>query len=242
VSAVNIACTTRNEIFVVTDAASYLSDGTIAKLGAKLKTVDHWPGIITGRGPTLELEFLQYYFSDRFATFDDLLSGIEADFTTITKDGTVKDVELILAGISTRGAESYVIYPDDEVAPGTTAEAAGDPTNVKPIGCKLIRLPPSVNAPFISDAMYDQSGYNGIDQAASDEAIIAALRHAIECQRHEKHPGVEAHKIGGYAHLSHVTKTGVTQTVLCEWPEDQLGECITPARINWTAWRAKHRQ
>src|SRR4051794_28655043 len=136
-SAVNVVCTSapRNEIFLVTDAAYYLPDGVISKLSSKVVVAPNWKGVITGRGPSLELDCLQRFFAPRYDDFDELVNDIQEEFSDFASEVDLGNVELIVAGFSAaRGcAESYVLYPSDSLPTGATPETDG----IKPQSCQL---------------------------------------------------------------------------------------------------------
>jgi hypothetical protein len=80
----------------------------------------------------------------------------------------------------------------------------------------------------------------GFDVDASPEEVIKGLRITIEAQRHDEHPGLDRHYIGGCAQLTTITPTGIQQRILTRWDEDKIGELIRPRTIDWAKWRAEH--
>jgi hypothetical protein len=68
------------------------------------------------------------------------------------------------------------------------------------------------------------------------------LLHILEVQRQNKGGHYKFHLVGGFALLTTITKDGITQRVVHVWPEDKVGEVITPAPVNWPQWRAKHKR
>ena len=63
------------------------------------------------------------------------------------------------------------------------------------------------------------------------------LLHLMEIQRHEEVEG--AHWVGGGAFLTSVDrKRVVTQRVVHRWKEDEVGEFIRPAPIDYDQWLA----
>ena len=111
---------------------------------------------------------------------------------------------------------------------------------------KLIELdgftahPPPAEHPAKCGLSFAVSNADDISDAMNAELD---LLHMLEMQRRNKmalRPGMpEAYWVGGLALLTTINESGVTQRVVHRWNEDQIGEPITPASINWQAWRAE---
>ncbi len=76
------------------------------------------------------------------------------------------------------------------------------------------------------------AGWSVDDENDMDPEI--GLLHLMEIQRHEEIDG--RHWVGGGAFLTSIDRSGVTQRVAHQWPEDCVGEFISPLPIDYRAW------
>jgi hypothetical protein len=247
-SAVNIICQPRHGcLHIVTDSASYV-DGIVDGLGCpKVLTVPAWPGAITGRGPALAGAIVGETLSCKFPTFDEAVAGAEEvlpgileRFSDIFSTPYPDRLQVVIAGWSSerRQPESYVFNASEAAAPGATQEEIEANAHYL-VGSKLVRLSNAISAPVLSEKITKESGFAGFDVDASPEEVIKALRITIEAQRHDEHPGLDRHYIGGSAQLTTITPAGVQQRILTRWKEDKIGELIRPRPIDWAKWRAE---
>jgi len=60
-----------------------------------------------------------------------------------------------------------------------------------------MHLSNAISAPVLSEKITKESGFAGFDVNADPEEVIKCLRITIEAQRHDEHPGLDRHYIGG---------------------------------------------
>jgi hypothetical protein len=123
-------------------------------------------------------------------------------------------------------------------AEGEDAAAA-----VMPEEGKLCPLPLGVNLPSVPhDDIVRALGREITTSEEADRSIEDYALAVLELQRRQKHQAVEEsaaeHIVGGLAQLTTVAKDGATSRIMQRWP-DAIGERITPAPIDWSAWRAE---
>jgi hypothetical protein len=190
--------------------------------------------------------------SRTFQTFDALLDGGAARLRRLVEqydEFFPPELEMIVAGWS--GArdepEAYVINTCDQTPDGIDPEqldalrSSGKDIYL-PEPFQFCRLPNAVTGPMLTGDIEARSGFGGIDVNDTPQNVIAALRFAIECQRHDIPPSIipggGTHFVGGLAQLTTVTPDEIAQRVLDRWP-DKIGEAIQPGPIDWPKWRAE---
>lgn len=249
-TAINIVCSQRHSIAqIVADAATYeTATGIVRRFAPKVTIVSHWPGVITGRGNIWALGNIAEDIGERFWTFDNAVSEIESSLNEIISPYGVlaQNIELVICGWSDARMrpESYMICPSGDLPPGVTQETI-DAGGIAPRALELMRLPNSVVGPMIEDGgAMAAAGFPGIDSDWAPARVRAGLRAAIEVQRRTKFDGGDGagYWVGGFATLTIVTQDTVSESVLCRWPEDKIGERIAPLPIDWSRFRREQLQ
>lgn len=243
-TAINIVCVKRlNALFVVADAARYRPDGVAVGFGTKIFTVPHWPGVVALRGAAVASPIVGDELAEKFATFDELVDGIEGVLPEIIRAWSLQNqhVELLIGGWSReRGApESYVIETTSEL-PVATTEADAAQAEHLPAPFTLHSLPACVDGPAVTDMeLIIAANWEGVDVNAPAETIAWSMQKFIEIQRQAVwSDGI--HWIGGFAQLATVTPGGVSQKILTRWPEDRRGELLKPTPIDWKEWHKEN--
>ncbi|MFK4522197.1 hypothetical protein ABIF90_000178 [Bradyrhizobium japonicum] len=226
-------------IHVVTDAASYDRNGVLAGFVPKFYTVPGWPGGIAIRGMTLATPILGYELTARFPAFDDLIESIEIVLPSIINHWQLTNhVEMLLVGFSESrgGPESYVIETTNQTPVGVPEGTKGD---YLPEPFTLQRLPNVIVGPMIPGEVIMDAWFEGLSENDEPTVLKNKLRKVIEMQRHALFDdGI--HWIGGYAQHTVISREGISQCLLQQWPEDRIGHRIKPAPIDWPRWNVKH--
>jgi hypothetical protein len=172
-----------------------------------------------------------------------MVAGIESGLRLYAEmykfDGWGDDVpEFVIGGWSAERArpEIYSIAISDRVGPWVRMDVAN---NVVPEAYRLKMTNSSIIAsPSFHGPVADAGEFLGLRSETSVEATIADLRIAIEVQRQfQANDGV--HYIGAFGEVMIVRRGSIEQRLLCRWPDDKIGEKITPAPIDWPALRAR---
>lgn len=222
----------RGLLHVASDAAMYRRDQVVVSFGTKVMAVAHWPGVITNTGISSATTVLGAMLADRFETFDEMLIGSEAALPSMIEEcAPVAGAEVILAGISTvHGPAAFSFRTDDSLPPVAPSEQQ---LARLPPPLRLARLPNVVMTP-IPDDQIEPANYEGIDVDAPTELIIWSIRKLLEMQRCMKLPdGIGS--IGGFGHLTTVSREGITERMLQQWP-DETGDVLQPIPIDWAEW------
>ncbi len=243
-TAVNCVCQPQhNCLDIVTDAASYTPAGVLVGVGTKVFTEPNWPGAIAGRGTAIAVPLLGAALSLSFATFDAMIEKIEEVLPgMVSYYGIEGHAELIIAGFSVArgGPEAYVIETSDAQPVGIDAAAAhqAKANGFLPDQFKLQRLPNIVVGPPPANDIIIKANFTGFTIEDDPAFVVAGLAKMIEMQRQSKfRDGVCW--IGGHAQIITINADGVHQRILQRWPEDQIGEPMTPAPVDWSTWPAK---
>lgn len=240
-SANNILCLPQHKaVLVASDTAVYTRDGIIVDFRSKIWPVDHWPGIVTGRGTAIAAQLLAPALADLFSTFDDLVAGIEKALPLmVAETGVALEYEMLIAGWSKarQAPECYMIQTAEMTLADNTADeidAARQSGFILP-PYTLSQMPAQISGPPLrTDATIDVS-FDGFPVDGPLEDIARVLHLTIEAQRQQPDRN-GFYWVGGEAELASVTPAGVEMSVLEEW-EDEIGELVKPAPIDWTEFR-----
>lgn len=245
-SAIN-CINTRDAAHIVTDACWYDTEGVVLKIGPKQFSLPHLPAVIATRGSGYAPPIFGHEFGTRFATFDELVEGVEEAtvdvhnaYLGMFEECGNPDVEIIIAGYSaSRGSCAAYMIKTAELDDATRREA--DRLNiVVPEAFQLLALPGVTMGPQIEAEALREAGLH-FDLTRDDcAALHAKAITLLELQREicvsyaEGMPMI--HGVGGFAQIGTVTKEGVQQSILHRWP-DKLGVEIEPEEIDWAARR-----
>jgi hypothetical protein len=236
----------RSACHILVDAASYFESGIVADLIDKCRAIPELHCAMTTLGP---VGWQQIIFDaireGGFSSFDDLVTGFESLMVEVFEyhQESVSSLpcvatEVWIAGWSQRRQrpEGYTIWLEDraEFEKRRLSESTGDrnPFEIRPLSNVAVHVNPTPTGEALANAFF-RSG------VLDTEVLIPEvdLLHIMEIQRHWPFDDGK-YKIGGYALLTSIDESGVTQRRIQEWPEDKVGELIRPKPIDWVRWRA----
>ena len=172
------------------------------------------------------------------------MAGIETYLREVTEAyGFDKWGELVpyfyLAGWSAdRGRpELYFISVSSQLASWIDDS---NPNDHKPTAYVLETAPfgYACSPPVWGCAEAKRGGFSGFRSKAPATTLIGDLLIQIEYQRREKDLFGRC-TVGGFGELTIVRPASIEQYIFCRWPEDKIGEKITPTPIDWTELRAR---
>jgi hypothetical protein len=235
----------REAVHILCDGAGYDSEGTVRAVMSKAFAIPHLAAVIATRGSAVALPLIGTRLSALFSSFDDLVSGIEAELPKI-----VEDSETFFALSGAASTELAVIGWSDQNNSGMAFTIqTGDVSDTRPEyadleqpeSFKLVERPDAFALPAPSAEIMRVAAHGFLD--ADIEKLVPAvdLLHIMEMQRQSlvEYNGLDIYVVGGLALLSTVTRGGtITQRVIHRWPEDRIGEDIRPEPIDdWKQWR-----
>ncbi|MBI5260258.1 MAG: hypothetical protein HY852_00385 [Bradyrhizobium sp.] len=238
-----------DSIHMMTDAVSYLLDGTVMATNlTKATTMATLSAAISCPGPSS----FQRMFADRveraFDSFDDLVEYGEhwlADtFEDLAAEHRASDAMSTIYLIGWHDGENrpggYVanFWTDASTQMAVVlkesgvdlAAVASERGKLKPIGEGLIN-----GTPMPSHEWLDRAGFELRDAAEYDPSVD--LLHLAEIARQEL-DGDGKSWVGGKAVLTSIERGQIAQRVIHRWKEDVVGSPIVPAPVDWAEWRA----
>lgn len=213
-----------DDVVVLTDGASYDSDGVVVGLVNKVAAFPHLNAALTANGPAFFLALLAARIHDAFTSFDELVAGIvdrvrqsvRADKSFFDQVGGTRFV-LYVAGISeSRGPEAWMLASED----GDGFRA----WHLEPLGQGIIK-------PASSDFMADLHEIPGM--TTDPDEFDPATHGLMIMEEQRRRPweivgaGQNRHIIGGFVQFTAVSREGIEARILQRWP-DRIGEKITP--------------
>lgn len=224
----------------VTDGAIYREGEGVVAFGTKVRTIPHWPGMLTTAGNSAAASLFADDLSEQFPTFDEFVERAATDLHKLAKivaDWGLSHASVLVAGVSeNRGPESYTFQTDLELPPGTSqAEAQANPYFADAF--RLVKLPNVCMTPVPPPEISMAADYEGIDVEASPELVVWSMRKMLAMQRAMQLPN-DIGGIGGFATLTTVSAGGIEQRVIQRWPADQVGAPLQPDIVDWRAWHA----
>lgn len=228
----------REHIHILTDAAVYTAKKVIA-FANKVLTIPHFPLAITTAGSAGATPWLALELAQHFSGWDDLIDNPSPRLPGIVaRCGIEIGTDVMIVGVSkTRGPEAYSFRLNDEL-PLTSCreEVEASPYWASSPG-ELVKLPDLIMTP-VPSCQVAAAHYEGIDLDAEPADVIWGMRKIVNMQRQIDLPGIGG--IGGHALLTTLSIDGVTQGVVETWSEDQIGETLCPAKIDWKKWHAEN--
>jgi hypothetical protein len=234
----------REAVHLLCDGAGYDTNGTVRAVMSKAIAIPHLAAVISTRGPAVSLPFVATRLSPLFSTFDELVSGIEAELPKIIDDSEelfaisgATSTELAIIGWSEKDntGKAFTIQTGD--VDDTRPEYAGVE---QPQPYKLVERPNAYVLPAPSPEIMQEAGFRGDSDI---EKLVPAIDMLLimEMQRRSlvDYNGLDIYAVGGLALLSTVARGGtITQKVIHRWPEDKIGQDIEPDPIDdWKQWR-----
>jgi hypothetical protein len=246
-TAINTVTTTA-AAHLITDGVAYLPDGTLLGLGTKTFTAPHLPMALAARGISVAPFLIGPMMVGIYATFDDLVAGIEDTLPYIFDEylaqfpvagasscddlAGLKVLELVIAGWSEarQAGEAYMIRTHEI---NLNADRVDGGIPVVPAAFQLVRLDSIVACPFpLPSAMASRPPID-LDPSYDEVRLRRGLIELMELQRASLYPPMlpgrtERHIVGGFAQMTTVTREGIYQKIIHRWPEDRVGEKIKP--------------
>jgi hypothetical protein len=229
-----------NAVHLLCDGAGYDTEGTVRAVMSKAFAIPHLAAVIATRGSAVALPFMGTRLSALFSSFDELVSGIEAELPKIVGDSEAlfelsgaTSTELAVIGWSDK-SNSFTIQTGDAT---DTRDEYADFEQPEPF--KLVCRPDAFALPAPSAEIMRAAEFRG---DADIEKLVPEidLLEIMELQRQSliEFNGQEIHLVGGLALLSTVTRGGtITQRVIHRWA-DTIGRPIEPEEItDWKQWR-----
>jgi hypothetical protein len=226
----------------------HLAVGLVAGFLDKCRAIPELQCAVTTLGPTAWQEIIFTAIREAFTSFDDLKAGIEpllheifdyhSDSVTYQgKLGNAADVWIIGWSAQRQAPEGFTIGLCDLAEYEERAKENPDarrPFQIDPLSSLGINFSPCPTGQQLAEARFPTS------LAATEELIPEVdLLQLMEVQRRLPYrDDAPWHFIGGYAVLTSVDKSGVTQQRIHEWP-DEVGQLIEPGPIDWLRWRAE---
>ncbi|MFK4507085.1 hypothetical protein LPJ38_26800 [Bradyrhizobium daqingense] len=213
-----VASRKHNRVFIATDAASYLDDGTITEFKSKIRAIPEWPAVITGRGNAFGLGIAARELQKRAANFDELVGIASRELPLIVEQFRLdRPFELSLAGFFRgRPMVFFIRTPGDHNSMGDWPPYLICPVAVNSTAC----------CPRPSDELIAASGYIEPKPDDEPEAIERGLRKLLELQRRtlaeDSFP-----RVGGWADLTTISPDGIEQRTFHHWPEDRVGHRLS---------------
>jgi hypothetical protein len=226
----------RGLLHVLTDAAHY-RDGAVVSFANKSATLPQWPGIVTATGSAFNTTLFRSGLAEKFATWDEMIAGAEAELPQMVKDYGLSWSTVVLAGISKeRGPEIYQ-FSNDAPLPAHISQEEVDACPYFGTPYKLMRLPDVIMTPPVPAETVVAADFEGIDVEADPELVVWSMRKHLVMQRYMPLPD-DIGGIGGFAELTTISAEGVTQRVIDRWPEDKVGAPLHHGSIDWDRWHA----
>lgn len=209
-----VASKKHNCIWVATDAAAYLDDGTITEFKSKIRAVPEWPAVITGRGNSFGIDTAARELTNRAANFDDLIGIVSRELPLIVEQFKLdRPFELNLAGFfNGRPMVFFITTPNEHDSSGI----GWPPYLICPVG-------PTFFGPWPSDALITEARFVAPGPDDTPENIVRGLRALIELQRQTPAEDDGYPRVGGFAELTIVKPDGIDREILCQWPQDRVG-------------------
>ncbi len=199
-----------DEIFVYTDGATYLPDGTLIGSGPKISLAPHLPAVISSRGPMLLHEAFTG-LAGQFDSYDTIkasAASIAAEAIKFLPQQDVRGGQIVVAGFTNDGlADSYCVQRNDT-------------------GFEVQQLGPVFMRPADIDFSIEAVAARRLEVASNSETVVIGL---CEMQRFMPCPvdGGAVPIVGCFLQKTVIRKSGITTSVIKRW-SDILGEKIRP--------------
>ena len=226
----------RDAVHFVTDAAHYDLEGVVVAVESKICELHRSGCVFSTRGSNWSTQFLEWMLS-RCESFDEILrvlpgvmSAIDTAFLTFASDipPRMRHYIITVAGWSEK-AQRVTTAMACTYSKGDAADTEGwsahdfygqyTPVYVPAV----ITIPPVALDDALGRAVDDTDDWvQAMDPASDGLAIFEQQRRFIST-----YADSVRYIVGGFAELTTVTRTGITRTVLKEYP-DRVGELIAP--------------
>jgi hypothetical protein len=198
-------------------------------------------------GPAEFIPLFAYHVAGVFNRFDDVVKYGEKYlpqiFERVAEESRGGDAStsLYIAGWlqdEDRGAVYCMeLWTDESSRHDQIMANSANSAAVESIRSKLIEQRGLCGTPIPDRPLLDAAGFVIRDNDDRYDPEVDLL-HLIEVQRHEKIE--DGYWVGGKAMLTTINRQGIAQRVLHHWEADEVGKPISPAPMDWKAWRAAH--
>jgi len=219
----------RDRAIMMTDAAMYTPQGVIVGFGQKAVAMPRQRAVIACRGAQKVTALLAMELSITYPSFDAMAENAEADLRTYHEQHLMElaalgmqDINVVVAGWSDRINGPAGFYYD------STVDVFG-------------MVDGFVGGPLINDEELDN--LHSIECEIDVDVAVAdfdPIRHGIPFMEAQRRMRIEVSDIadpisivGGHILLTDVTRDGVSQRVIHEWP-DEVGAPIEPVPFKAT--------
>lgn len=201
------------------------------------------------RGPENLAILAAHEIEPNFESFDQLAGSLESFARAFYERHEARclstgqpETEMVVVGWSNArsAAEGYLI----RMAPEKSAferEPAFAASNMAAPSFTKLELDELCGAPDVS---FEEMRDSGFPFRPIPELDAVDLLHMFHLQRLKVCPPLETrkwfHAVGGFALLTTVRENETTQRILARFPEDTVGELISPKPIDWPVWFKKH--
>lgn len=219
-----------DRVALVTDALAYTSDGLIMNFVMKYYPIPNWPALVAARGSYAASLLFGFEMTHRFCDFDTFIARAE-DEVPILHDEFLPQLgsdenaalELYFLGWShaRRSAEAYFMQTHE----GARGLNEDEKPRLEIDPYKLFKIDNLVISPIIRSEEDKEKLSPLILDLNSKE-----LAKLLEIQRRQTFlmESEARHIVGGWATVATVDESGVQMRKICEWPEDEIGEYVTP--------------
>jgi hypothetical protein len=237
-----IALLQRNSVHLLTDAAAYFEDGTIGRFRDKCQAIPELQCAFTTIGSTKWSDIILAAVCENFASFDEIKAGIEPlmrdIFEAHRNEATWPGNEGIVyfigwsKALAKPEALTVMFHDVDEI------KKRFGPNVPPPFKIDFIDVMTHTPCPTAAELEEARLPFSlkSMTLSARDELTPLDLLHLMEVQRRVTRGN---HIVGGWATLTSIDASGVSQRRLHTWKEDKVGEMIKPLPIDWVAWRAE---
>lgn len=240
-----------DSIHLLSDGAVYDADGVVRFIRPKTFALPHLRAFIGTRGPDRSTDLIGFALASLHRTFDELVDGIEEGLPEICaacadqlKGAASGRIELMIVGWSSerQSFEAYMIATRE----ADWSAEAGD--GIEQLGVGAYALTPIADWLVISPALSEERLREALSDGPrcdSPERFVPEMHGlALLEQQRRIRKGMlpdwqdeddQHHWVGGFALLSTVTRSGISETVIHDW-NDTVGDLIEPESINWSKW------
>ncbi|QIO34644.1 hypothetical protein [Bradyrhizobium sp. 1(2017)] len=226
-----VASKKHGAIWIATDAASYLDNGVVTEFRSKVRPIPEWSAVITGRGNSYGLDTAARELFLRASSFDELVCIAPRELPLIVDKFKLNShFELIFAGFFSGKPMVFFIR-----TPGHDSSGIGSrPYLIWPMAMNSTAFGPCPSDELIAAASFVEPSPND-----APEAIERGLRKLLELQR--RTPAEDGFsRVGGWAELTVIRPDGIDRRTFHHWPDDHIGERMSPAPIDWRTWDGEH--
>jgi hypothetical protein len=235
----------RSSVHLMCDAAAYEQSSGILH-SVDLKKCHAMPSLsaaVSCTGPAmlsgwfgLKLPQVAESFDDLIARYREILPSLFEQYANEMRDGDASSTLYLVGwhGAKQRPAAYSIELFTDKSTRIKQMIKNGLPGTAPP---KPYELEETILAgtPLPGPDLLEAAGLSFPDDENEMSPEIDLL-HLMEVQRHERIEG--AHWVGGNALLTSIDRRGIVQRIVHHWQEDEVGDVISPAPIDWPAWRA----